>query len=55
MDFTQELRNRIDYAETVINKYIPNNNEYNTEIIDAMSYCLNTGGKRLRPVLINSA
>lgn len=55
MDFTQELRNRIDYAETVINKYIPKNNEYNTEIIDAMSYCLNTGGKRLRPVLINSA
>lgn len=54
MSFSEELEARIAYAEKVIYSYIPQNNEFNKEIIEAISYSLTTGGKRLRPVLINS-
>lgn len=54
MDFSQELNIRSAYAEAVLDKYIPQGNEFNNKIIEAMNYSLKTGGKRLRPVLINS-
>ncbi len=54
MDFSQELSMRSAYAESVLDKYIPQGRQFNKEIIEAMSYSLRAGGKRLRPVLINS-
>ena len=54
MNFSEELIKRSEYAKNVLYKYIPDNTEFNKEILEAMEYSLSTGGKRLRPVLINS-
>ena len=54
MDFTKELNLRSAYAEDILERYIPKGVEFNKEILEAMSYSLRSGGKRLRPVLINS-
>lgn len=52
MDFSFELKNRINYIEKNINKYLPNQDGYQKTIFDAMNYSMNAGGKRLRPILI---
>lgn len=54
MNFSEELTKRSEYAKAVLDSYIPENTEFNTEILEAMRYSLSTGGKRLRPILINS-
>ena len=54
MNFSEELKNRSEYAKSVLDSYIPEYTEFNKEILEAISYSLSTGGKRLRPVLINS-
>lgn len=54
MDFIKELESRSSQAAAVMAEYIPACTEYDRAIIEAMSYSLNAGGKRLRPVLIQS-
>lgn len=51
MEFKEVLKQKIDYIETLLNKYMPKEEGYQKTIIEAMNYSLKAGGKRLRPIL----
>ncbi len=50
--FEKELKNRTEYIEAVLDKYLPESEGYAREVIDAMNYSVMAGGKRLRPMLM---
>lgn len=52
-NFKDNLRTRTEYAEAVINKYLPESSGYTKRLTEAMSYSVLAGGKRLRPVFID--
>lgn len=52
MNFKEELNNRINEVEDVLNKYLPQLEGFQKEVIEAMHYSVMAGGKRLRPLLI---
>ena len=52
MIFKDELQKRVDEIETILKKYLPQTEGYQSEIMDAMEYNLMAGGKRLRPMLM---
>lgn len=54
MDFKAELDRRSKEVWRIIENYIPESDSNNENIIQAMSYSLGAGGKRLRPILIQS-
>ncbi|MGN0374319.1 MAG: polyprenyl synthetase family protein [Butyrivibrio sp.] len=54
MNFSEELDIRSRKAGEIVSKYVPAADGFNSEIISAMSYSINAGGKRLRPILIQS-
>lgn len=54
MNFENKLKNSAQYAEDIIKEYMPVAGLYDREIIEAMNYSVMAGGKRLRPVLMNS-
>ena len=51
MEFKHVLNEKIEYIETLLNKYMPKEQGYQKTIIEAMNYSLKAGGKRLRPIL----
>src|SRR5574344_1821454 len=51
-DFSNELRDKVIYIENIIRGYLPDNNDYQKTVIEAMNYSILAGGKRLRPLLI---
>lgn len=53
-DYSTQLKDRIDYANSVINSYLPREEGYLSELVAAMKYSVQAGGKRLRPVFIDS-
>ena len=53
-DYQEQLRIRTEYANEVIQKYLPVEEGYLTELVSAMNYSVMVGGKRLRPVFIDS-
>lgn len=53
MDFKTELNNKIQEAESIIYKYLPEEEGYQKTILEAMNYSVRAGGKRLRPLLIS--
>lgn len=55
VNYQELLRGRTDYANTVIEKYLPKEDGFLSELISAMNYSVLVGGKRLRPVFIDSA
>ena len=54
MNFNEELKKRVDYANSVLAKYLPEENGFSKELAKAMNYSVNVGGKRLRPIFIHS-
>ncbi len=52
MEFTVQLTNKKEYIDSIIEKSIPNPQGYQKLIMEAMSYSLVAGGKRLRPMLM---
>ena len=52
MSFNEEYREKKEYIENVLRKYLPENEGYQRVIMEAMEYSLMAGGKRLRPVLM---
>ena len=54
MDFQKELTLRSEYAASVVLDFVPKATAFDGEIIEAMEYSLASGGKRLRPILIES-
>lgn len=55
VNYQELLCGRTDYANTVIEKYLPKEEGFLSELISAMNYSVLVGGKRLRPVFIDSA
>ena len=52
MDMTAELTKRTEQIETIIKKYLPKEEDYQKQVIEAMNYSFLAGGKRLRPMLM---
>lgn len=54
MNFNEELKNRVFYANSILDKYLPEEVGFDKELIEAMNYSIRVGGKRLRPILIST-
>lgn len=54
MNFNEEITKRTEYANQVILKYIVSESGFQKQIAEAMNYSILAGGKRLRPVLLDS-
>ena len=52
MDFELELASRVEYVNSVIEKYLPEETGFQKTIFEAMNYSVQAGGKRLRPILM---
>lgn len=53
MEFKHALKEKQDDVEKLLIKYLPESNQYNQKVIDAMQYSLMAGGKRIRPILLS--
>ena len=52
MNFEQQMTDKCAYVEAVIRKYLPTEEGYQKEIMEAMHYSMTAGGKRVRPLLM---
>lgn len=52
MNFHEELRKRTDWTEEVVKSFLPAEEGYQKNIMEAMNYSVLAGGKRLRPLLM---
>lgn len=52
MNFEKEMKERVDYIESVLKTYLPKEEGFQKTVIEAMNYSLMAGGKRIRPMLI---
>ena len=52
MEFTTQLTKKKEYIDSIIEQFMPEPEGYQKLIIEAMSYSLMAGGKRLRPMLM---
>ena len=55
MNFNQELINRREVVEQIIEKHLPAEKGLEKDLIVAMNYSMKAGGKRLRPILMKEA
>ena len=55
MTFNEELALKVEYIETVLEKFLPEEEGYAKTVIEAMNYSIKAGGKRLRPLLMFEA
>ena len=46
------LKDKVAHIETIVERYLPVENDYNSIVKEAMNYSVNAGGKRLRPMLM---
>lgn len=54
MIFKDELAGRVKEANCIVDSYIPEAEGYDRELVEAMRYSVDAGGKRLRPIFIKS-
>lgn len=52
MDIKSEINLRAEAIEAIIKKYLPAEEGYQKQIMEAMNYSILAGGKRLRPMLM---
>lgn len=55
MNISEEITKRASDIETRIKVFLPEQYEYQKTIVDAMSYSVLAGGKRLRPMLMEAS
>lgn len=55
MNFKTELQERTDFAEAVIEKYLPEEHGFSGRMAEAVNYSMRAGGKHLRPVFMREA
>ena len=53
MDFKAELKNRTEYIEHILDKYLPETGGFQNTCFEAVRYSVLNGGKRLRPMLMS--
>lgn len=54
MDFMQELEQKTRHADSVVCSYLPAEEGPDRTLLEAMNYSVRAGGKRLRPLMIES-
>lgn len=52
MSFDVQMKEKVQYIETLIESYLPKETGYQKVIFEAMNYSIQAGGKRLRPMLM---
>lgn len=52
MNFDEELRKRRDWANDIIERYLPGEDAVPGKLAEAMNYSIRIGGKRIRPILM---
>lgn len=52
MNFKEEMTNRTERIEEILAKYCPKEEGWQKSVIEAMNYSVTSGGKRLRPMLM---
>ena len=52
MNLEQELRERVDFFEEALTRYLPAEVGESKTVLEAMNYSVRAGGKRLRPVML---
>ena len=52
MNFKEELQLKVAEIETILKKYLPEQEGYQRLIMETMEYNLMAGGKRLRPMVM---
>lgn len=55
MKFEQQMTEKLQYIENVIKEYMPKDASFQRTVIEAMDYTMSAGGKRIRPILMQSA
>ena len=54
MEFEKELKDRVAAIEDILTEYMPQEEALQKTVIDAMKYTMAAGGKRIRPLLMQS-
>lgn len=52
MNFSGEMKQKVNEIETILDEYLPAAEGYQKQIMEAMAYSVTAGGKRLRPMLM---
>lgn len=52
MNFKEQQNRKVEEIEIILDKYLPKEEGYQKEIMEAMAYSVTAGGKRLRPMLM---
>jgi len=55
MSFDKQLLEKIEYIDTILEKYLPTPDGYQENIMKIMEYSLMSGGKRVRPMLMKES
>lgn len=55
MNFKEELQKKVEHIESIIRKYLPEEEGYQKTVLEAMNYSVLAGGKRLRPMLMEES
>jgi len=54
MEFQEERKRRTEHADQVVYSFLPKAEGYDRTLLSAMDYSVRAGGKRLRPLMIES-
>lgn len=52
MSFEEELKNRQQYVDDLLERYLPEESGYAVKAMEAVNYSVRAGGKRIRPILL---
>lgn len=52
MEFIDQLKEKKEYLERIIDNFLPEEEGYQKKIFEAMNYSMRAGGKRIRPMLM---
>lgn len=55
MNFNDEYKKKVRYAERILERYLPPQKGYQKIVAEAMTYSLMAGGKRIRPILMRES
>ncbi|MBD5549068.1 MAG: polyprenyl synthetase family protein [Lachnospiraceae bacterium] len=55
MSFNEMLEAKTKHAEEILTKYLPKEKGFQRRVLEAMNYSALTGGKRLRPILMEES
>ncbi|MGN0160397.1 MAG: polyprenyl synthetase family protein [Lachnospiraceae bacterium] len=54
MKFDDNLKEKVEAVEVILDRYLPEENDYQKVIMEAMAYSVKAGGKRIRPLLMQT-